>query len=143
MTGRRVGVAIVVVSAVAYLLGFATDHLVDYDSASASTQRVIELGWDASTLLPLIGVGVAVYLWPRWWVVAAISAVMFVWPFGVHELEIATGLRPRLGDGCDPCVDTTFLAVLALPALLIGTATLAVARWRLGKRARPSQQAAA
>lgn len=130
--------AAVVVCALAYLWGFASDHLVDYDGASESTQRLIEWGWDASTLLPLIGVGIAVYLWPRWWVVAGLAAGIFAWPFGVDAVETAAGLRQPLDGACDPCVDTTILSLLALPALLIGTATLAVARWRLSKRAGPS-----
>lgn len=131
---RRLGVAVVVVGAFAYLAAFVTDHLVDYDAASPSTQRLIELSWDGSLLLPLVAVGVAAQLWPRWSLVVLVAAVMVVWPFAFHELELATGLAEPLGPGCDPCVDTTILSLLALPAFVVGAVSCAIARLIGGAR---------
>ena len=108
----------------------------DYDSASATTQRLVELSWDAFFLLPLVAVGVATHLWPRWRLVALIALFMFLWPLGVYEVEIATGLREPLGPGCDPCIDTTFLSILAFPALVIGLVSCGVTRWRRRRKLR-------
>jgi len=133
--GRRLGIAVVVAGALAYVAGFFSGHLLDYDSASEPVQRLVELSWDAGLPLPLVAAGVATSLWPRWWLVGAIAAVMFLWPLGVYRLEIATGLEEPLGEGCDPCVDTTFLSILALPALAIGVVSCAAARWLRRQRA--------
>jgi hypothetical protein len=127
---RLFGRAVVAAGAFSYIGGFVTGHLVDYDNASTRTQRLIELSWDVSLLLPLVGVGVAAHLWPRWWLVLFITAFMFLWPLGAYEVEIATGLEEPLGEGCDPCIDTTFLSILALPAFLVGAVSCAAARWR-------------
>ena len=134
-----------VAGALGYLAGFFTDHLVEYDSASATTQRLVELSWDAALLLPLVATGVATHLWPRWWLVLHIAALMFLWPLGLHEVELATGVREPLGPGCDPCVDTTFMSILAFPALVIGLVSCGATRWRrrrkLRRQRRPSSAA--
>lgn len=147
MKHRRLSLIVVLVALVAYLSGFVLGH-VDYDETNQATEQFFSAMFLVWPIGSFIGVAVATRRWPSWWLVPAVFAFFFVFPWVVELVERQLEWYPvgvdasyyRL-EGMD-YMTTSIASVIAIPAVVIALIGVFVARLRL-RRIRRGVAAAA
>jgi hypothetical protein len=125
VTRRHTGERAIAAGFGLYLGGFLVSWLFgDRDAPGALVQL-----WLLSLVAPVPGVAIALWLSPRWRLLVLAVSFLIAFPIALHGI----GLVTRLESGetnCDPCIDSTFFSVIAVPALAAGAVGLAAGTWR-------------
>jgi hypothetical protein len=136
---RRFRLALVALGLLVYLAGFLVSHIEEGDSQDGLWNLIFAV----SLVMPLAGVAAAAVEWPRWRLVAAVTALFFLLPLAVDRFEESARWYPAevsaedyAQQGMDH-LTTSFLSVLAFPVLVVA-ALAAVLRRLWLRRTRPA-----